>query len=103
MQIVNMFKFQNTKYTSEVDNLFLTQSMTHLSGGTIQCWCVCHGFEGSVIAIPFHEGEARGRGQLSSIIPMLPWYNYFIIRSTNWFPGNKEKSSTGMISYPEDI
>ena len=32
--LVSMFiLFQNTKYTSEVDNLFLTQSMTHLSRG----------------------------------------------------------------------
>ena len=29
-------------------------------------YIICHGFEGlSLITVPMHEGEARGRGQLS--------------------------------------
>ena len=36
-------------------------------------------FEGlSVVTVPIHEGEAEGEGSYHSIIPMLPWYNYFI-------------------------
>ena len=32
----------------------------------IYCHILYHGFEGlSVITVPIHEGEARGRGQLS--------------------------------------
>ena len=54
-----------------------------------------------MITVPIHEGSYR------SIIPMLPWCNYFIaivtIQSVTCFPGNKAKSSARMISYPEEI
>ena len=60
-----------------------------------------------MITVPFHEGEARGRGQLSFDNPDVAmvklFYTIATLRSANWFPGNKAKSSAGMISYPEEI
>ena len=51
-------------------------------------------------------GYAKVLRDYRSMIPMLPWwFNYssyviVTILSVNWFPG--EKSSAGMISYPEE-
>ena len=60
-----------------------------------------------MVTVPIHDGEARGRGQLSFDNPNVTMvqliYTIVTIRSVNWFPGNKEKSSGGMISYPEEI
>ena len=60
--------------------------------------------------VSIHEGETRGRGQLSFDNPDVAMvvYNLFIytivtIWSANCFPENKEKSSAGLISYPEEI
>ena len=60
-----------------------------------------------MITVPIHEGKARGRRQLSLDNPDVTMvqliYTIVAIRSANWFPGSKEKSSDGMMSYPEEI
>ena len=56
--------------------------------------------------VPIPRAKPEGEGSYPSIIPMLPWYNYYTIvtvRSVNWFPGNKIKSITAMLTYPEEI
>ena len=54
-----------------------------------------------MITVPIHEGEARGGGQLSFDNPDVAMV--VTIRSANWLPGNTEKSSAWLISYPEEI
>ena len=63
-----------------------------------------HGFEGlSLITVPIHVGEARGRGQLSFDNPdchgMTNFYHSYYTERELFI----EKSSAGMISYPENI
>ena len=50
-----------------------------------------------------HEDEARGRGHLSVESQCCHGITILYHSSANWFPGNKEKSSAGMIPYPEEI
>ena len=52
-----------------------------------------------MIHVPIHEGEAKGEGSYSWIIPMLPWYKYFIpvlqYVSRNGFQEMKQKIAQG--------
>ena len=47
------------------------------------------------------RAKYKGESSYPSTIPMMPWYNYFIplLQGTR----SKEKSSAGMLSYPEEI
>ena len=56
-----------------------------------------HGIEGSsVITVP----DPRESAVIPDVTTIL-YHSYNTMRIANWFPGNKEKSSAGMLSYPE--
>ena len=56
-----------------------------------------------MITVLIHEGEARGRGQLSFDILMLPWYNILYHSYSTEHELVSWKSSAWMISFPEEF